>query len=189
MSAAVAVVEHIIAQDSVELRIARDTLPERRLDAPSERALSVPAEQMLEAVQHELDAVRAELDVLRQRDDTLRFYMQRLDEELKLAARLQQDFLPRKLPQIGPVTFQTLFRPAGHVSGDLYDVMRLDENHIGFYMADAVGHGMPAALLTMFLKQALVTKEIVPGGYRLLAPSLTMARLNEALKYAIQVAI
>jgi len=46
--------------------------------------------------------------------------------------------------------------------------MRLDEHHVGFYMADAVGHGMPAALLTMFLKQALVTKEITPKGYRLL---------------------
>ena len=49
--------------------------------------------------------------------------------------------------------FHTLFRPASHVSGDLYDVMRLDEDHIGFYMADAVGHGMPAALLTMFIKR------------------------------------
>lgn len=172
MSAALAAVEQIVAQDAVPLRIAQETLAERA---------GVPAEQMLDAVQRELDAVRTELDVLRRRDDTLRFYMQRLDEELKLAARLQQDFLPRKLPSIGPVKFHTLFRPAGHVSGDLYDVMRLDESHVGFYMADAVGHGMPAALLTMFLKQALVTKEIVQGGYRLLDPSLTMGRLNEAL--------
>jgi sigma-B regulation protein RsbU (phosphoserine phosphatase) len=48
-------------------------------------------------------------------------------------------------------------------------------------MADAVGHGMPAALLTMFLKQALVTKEILPTGYRLLAPGVAMERLNDAL--------
>jgi sigma-B regulation protein RsbU (phosphoserine phosphatase) len=33
----------------------------------------------------------------------------------------------------------------------------------------------------MFLKQALVTKEITPQGYRLLDPALTMARLNDAL--------
>ena len=59
--------------------------------------------------------------------------------------------------------------------------MRLDEKHVGFYMADAVGHGMPAALLTMFIKNALVTKQITPGGYRLLNPSETMAHLNEAL--------
>src|SRR5439155_5857770 len=129
----------------------------------------------------ELDALRLEVNALRRRDQTLHFYLSRVDDEMRLAARLQQDFLPKSLPQVGRVHFHTLFRPAGYVSGDLYDVMRLDEKHVGFYMADAVGHGMPAALLTMFIKNALVTKEIGAGGYRLLAPGETIAKLNEAL--------
>lgn len=127
-----------------------------------------------------MDALRSELNVLRRRDETLNFYMQRLDDELRLAARIQQDFLPKTLPQLGQIHFHTLFRPAGYVSGDLYDVTRLDERRVGFYMADAVGHGMPAALLTMFLKHALVTKEISPGGYRLLPPSEALRQLNES---------
>ena len=135
----------------------------------------------LDKAQDEIDALRAEVNVLRRRDETLKFYMHRLDEELRLAARLQQDFLPKHLPQVGDVHFHTLYRPAGYVSGDLYDVMRLDERNVGFYMADAVGHGMPAALLTMFLKNALVTKDISPAGYRLLSPAQTMKRLNDAL--------
>jgi phosphoserine phosphatase RsbU/P len=137
--------------------------------------------QHMEQVQHEMDALRSELTLLRRRDETLNFYLNRIDEELRLAARLQQDFLPKELPEVGPVRFRTLYRPAGYVSGDLYDVMRLDETHVGFYMADAVGHGVPAALLTMFIKQALVTKEIVPGGYRLLPPAESLARLNQVL--------
>jgi serine phosphatase RsbU (regulator of sigma subunit) len=165
MSAAPTVTETFLPPDNLPLPIATEFATQRTLDH----------------VQRELDAVRSELELLQRRDSTLRFHLQRIDEELRLAARLQQDFLPRKLPSIGPVKFHTLFRPAGHVSGDLYDVMRLDENHVGFYMADAVGHGMPAALLTMFLKQALVTKEITPQGYRLLEPAATMARLNDAL--------
>lgn len=138
-------------------------------------------ENHLEELQAELDALRNEVNILRRRDETLNYSIQRVDEELRLAARLQQDFLPKTLPQLGRVHFHTLFRPASYVSGDLYDVMRLDEKHIGFYMCDAVGHGVPAALLTMFIKNALVTKQIFPGGYRLLAPSETMARLNEML--------
>ena len=67
--------------------------------------------------------------------------------------------------------FHTLFRPAGYVSGDLYDVARLDERRIGFYVADAVGHGMPAALLTMFIKHALVTKEVRGGVAAAAAPA------------------
>ena len=135
----------------------------------------------MESVAREMDALRAELSLLRKRDVTLNYHLTRIDEELRLAARLQQDFLPKELPEVGNVRFHTLFRPAGYVSGDLYDVMRLDERHVGFYMADAVGHGVPAALLTMFIKQALVTKEIVPGGYRLLPPAESLARLNQTL--------
>lgn len=135
----------------------------------------------LEEVQREMDALRSELNLLRRRDETLNFYMHRLDEELRLAARLQQDFLPKLLPQLGRVHFHTLFRPAGYVSGDLYDVMRLDERSIGFYIADAVGHGMPAALLTMFIKHALVTKEIIANEYRLLPPGEALSRLNQSL--------
>ena len=42
----------------------------------------------LEEVQREMDALRSELNLLRRRDETLNFYMHRLDEELRLAARL-----------------------------------------------------------------------------------------------------
>lgn len=137
--------------------------------------------QPIERLQNEIDSLHDEVSALRRRDETLKFYMQRLDEEMRLAARLQQDFLPKKLPQIGAVHFHTLFRPAGYVSGDLYDVMRLDETHVGFYIADAVGHGMPAALLTMFMKNALVTKQITGEEYHLLSPAQSMARLNDTL--------
>ncbi|HEY7090533.1 MAG TPA: PP2C family protein-serine/threonine phosphatase [Tepidisphaeraceae bacterium] len=146
---------------------------------PSSSGASIDAQ--IELLQAQIQALTIELDVLRRRDQTVKFYMHRVDEEMRLAARLQQDFLPKSLPQIGRVHFHTLFRPAGYVSGDLYDVMRLDESHVGFYMADAVGHGMPAALLTMFIKNALVTKEITSSGYRLVAPGEALARVNASL--------
>ncbi len=159
-----------------------DVLPEgAALALGQECQPSVPLDEQVQMMQTQITALSSEVNALRRRDETVKFYMHRLDEEMRLAARLQQDFLPKTLPQVGRVRAHTLFRPAGYVSGDLYDVMRLDENHIGFYMADAVGHGMPAALLTMFIKNALVTKQIIPGGYRLLDPGETMAKLNAAL--------
>ena len=150
--------------------------------APHDDAQSLSAVlRHMEAVQREMEALRGELNLLRRRDETLNFHLTRIDEELRLAARLQQDFLPKELPEVGPVRFHTLFRPAGYVSGDLYDVMRLDETNVGFYVADAVGHGMPAALLTMFMKNALVTKNIRDGAYELLEPAQTISRLNNSL--------
>jgi len=132
-------------------------------------------------LQEEIDALNAEIRALRRRDETINYYMQRVDEEMRLAAKLQRDFLPKTMPEVGPVRFHTLFRPAGYVSGDLYDVVRLDERNVAFYVADAVGHGMPAALLTMFMKRALVTKQILTGRYRLMRPGETMHLLNQAL--------
>lgn len=176
------------SEDKPTLRLVQDLVTPDISDAAANQneggAAPLTAEKVeshLDVLQRELDRMRDEIELLRRRDIALQFYMHRLDEELKLAARVQQDFLPKSMPRIGPLRFHTLFRPAGHVSGDLYDVMRLDESHVGFYMADAVGHGMPAALLTMFLKQALVTKVIDASGYRLLAPSVTMQKLNDAL--------
>src|SRR5690606_26449102 len=108
--------------------------------------------------------------------------MEQVERELRLASRLQRDFLPKKLPNHGRVKFNRLYRPASHVSGDLYDVRRLDEEHVGVYLADAIGHGMPAALLAMFMHNALQTKRIGgDGSYELLASHEAMRHLNETL--------
>src|SRR5687768_13378704 len=55
----------------------------------------VSIEQHVAQVQQEVDQLKLEVNILRRRDETLKFYMHRLDEELRLAARLQQDFLPK----------------------------------------------------------------------------------------------
>ena len=72
----------------------------------------------------------------------------------------------------------TNFLPAEWVSGDIYDIVRIDEQHIGFYIADAVGHGIPAALLTIVLKQALVMRETTGNTYQIFSPTEVMNNLN-----------
>jgi hypothetical protein len=101
--------------------------------------------------------------------------------QLRLASQVQRQFLPETLPALGRVTCDVLFRPVDYVSGDIYDVHRLDEDHVGIALADASGHGIPAALLTMYIKRALRGKEIEQGRYRILAPDEVLTRLNEDL--------
>lgn len=102
-------------------------------------------------------------------------------EQLKIAGRVQRDFLPDKLPSSKSIRWAAFFEPADWVSGDIYDITRLDEQHIGFYVADAVGHSMPAALLTMFLKQALVMRETTVDDYKIFAPLDVMQKLNKRM--------
>ncbi len=101
-----------------------------------------------------------------------------LVEQLRMAGLVQRDFLPDQLPNTDEVNWATLFLPAEWVSGDIYDVARVDEQHIGFYLADAVGHAMPAALLTIFIKQALTMRETVGNNYRIFSPAEVMSSLN-----------
>lgn len=123
--------------------------------------------------------LQAELSAALTMNNGLGKTLEELDEEMRLASRLQRDFLPRRLPEVGPARFGVLYRPAGWLSGDIYDVARLDETHVGFYVVDAVGHGMPAALLTMFIKKAFVTKRIAGSAYEIVPPHTSLAELND----------
>jgi serine phosphatase RsbU (regulator of sigma subunit) len=117
----------------------------------------------------------------RQINHQLQQAYQQIETDLKLARRLQASFLPRSLPEVGPVRFAVHYRPCGQVGGDFYDVFRLDEHHVGFYIADAMGHGVPASLLTVFLKKAVQPKEVTGSRYRLVPPGEILARLNRDL--------
>ncbi|MBI1335531.1 MAG: SpoIIE family protein phosphatase [Phycisphaera sp.] len=126
-------------------------------------------------------AMQTEIKLLHLHQSGLCEQIGKIDEELRLAAKLQREFLPTRLPSVEGLEFRVLFRPAGYVSGDIYDVVRLDEDHVGFFVADAVGHGVPAALMTMFIKRSLHIKEVdpdAPRGYRLISPDAAIARLN-----------
>ena len=187
------------------------SLQHRRLERLSQRRMSVlvltdrpwafagfnlgvmclPADSSLELVQGALMALAHVRPVVRQVDKQLGA-MQRLsrnlqkrfaetDQELQLASRLQRDFLPHEIPEIGPLRFTTMFRPCSWVSGDIFDIFRLDEHHWGFYLADAVGHGVAAGLLAMYIKHAIQPKRIGRDGYELLPPSQVLAHLNDVL--------
>ena len=123
-------------------------------------------------------ALRAERARLEAANDELLRARDTLDRELDLAGVIQRSLLPRAFPDLDRYQFAAALRPMGPVSGDFYDLYRLDESRWGFYVADAVGHGVPAALLTVFVKKGIETRELLPDGYRLLRPSEVLARLN-----------
>src|SRR5690606_19768247 len=79
--------------------------------------------------------------------------MNKLHDELAGAASIQREYRPRSLPVIEGIEMGIVYRPASYVSGDIYDIVELDADHTGFFLADAVGHGVPAALMTMVITQ------------------------------------
>lgn len=68
------------------------------------------------------------------------------NEQIKLAAKLQQQILPGKLPEHPAIELSSFYKSAQNVGGDLYDA-RLEGNMLTFCIGDISGHGLPAALL------------------------------------------
>ena len=99
-------------------------------------------------------------------------------KQLEMAGHVQRNFLPTRLPHTNNIRWAATFHPAEWVSGDIYDIARLDEHHIGFYLADVVGHSMPAALLTIFLKQAAEMRQTIGNDYYIFKPWEVVTALN-----------
>ena len=128
-----------------------------------------------------LNNLNHEVTELRQRDLRHAQSAHQLDEQLRLASQIQQDLLPDPLPVIHGARLHTLFRPVERVSGDMYDVIRLDDTHLGLSVVDATGHGIPAALLTMFIKRTMRGTETRRATDRLDTPDQVLRQLNREI--------
>lgn len=110
----------------------------------------------LAAAQDELRDYADNLDKLvEKRTSELKTINDILIEDLNYARDIQKSMMPSFFPNSPYISFKVLYMPAERLSGDFYDVYWLDETHIGFYVCDVSGHGVPAAMLTVFLKQCI----------------------------------
>lgn len=128
-----------------------------------------------------LQRLNRELDHMQRLGTQLNHYFAEIDQEMRLAGRLQRDFLPRQLPDLPGLSFYATYRPASWVSGDLYDVFRIDEEHVGLFIADAMGHGVAAGFLTMFLRQGLQVKTTDAETYHIVPPAEALLALHANL--------
>ncbi|MCK4906239.1 MAG: fused response regulator/phosphatase [Spirochaetes bacterium] len=75
-----------------------------------------------------------------------------INNYLKLSKDIQQNILPRNLEEIENCDFYIKYLPMIEVGGDLYDIFEIESGYIRVFLADAIGHGIPAALITMIIK-------------------------------------
>jgi phosphoserine phosphatase RsbU/P len=104
--------------------------------------------------------------------------VERMHEELHLAAGVQHEFTAASLPAVERLEMGAVYRPVNAVSGDIYHVRQMGDGRVAFFVADAVGHGVPAALLTMVLTNSLLSAEHDESD---MTPSLVLERLNRRL--------
>lgn len=101
---------------------------------------------------------------------------ERIQQELEVAALIQQTLLPKELPSINGWSVDAFYRPARAVGGDFYDFIDLGDNRLGVVIGDVTDKGVPAALVMATCRSMLRAAAL-----RLDSPSSVLADVNEAL--------
>jgi serine phosphatase RsbU (regulator of sigma subunit) len=110
--------------------------------------------------------------------DQLSLMRQGIEQELRMARRIQQALLPRGSPQLEGWQITPYYRPAREVGGDFYDLFGLEDGRLGVVEGDATGKGMPAALV------ASATSSMLRGVAQALgtsSPGEVLSQVNETL--------
>ena len=101
-----------------------------------------------------------------------------MERDLKRAEVIQRSLLPGAPPDIAGFRVRTLYRPGHNVGGDLFDVVKIDDRHVVMVIADASGHGVSAAMLSVLFKHRLAFADAFG---RPLRPSEALKRVNRSL--------
>src|SRR5680860_1676263 len=101
---------------------------------------------------------------------------ERFEAEMEVARLIQQNFLPKQLPDLPGWQLAAYYRPAREVGGDFYDVIPLRDGQVGLVVGDVTDKGVPAALVMAATRSVLRA-----SAQRLIEPSEVLERVNEHL--------
>ena len=104
---------------------------------------------------------------------------ERMHSELRIAAGIQMDLVPRTFPPFPERHDLDLFAtlvPAREVGGDFYDFVEIDGDRLCLAVADVSGKGVPAALM-MAVGRSFLRSLVREGG----SPAEVVCSLNDEL--------
>jgi len=105
-------------------------------------------------------------DRINSRNDFLEYAYASVTTDLKIAAKVQEDLLPRQFRLAGLDT-NWVFKPANYVAGDIFDYFPLADDYFVFYILDVEGHGIASALTSF-----AINNQLNPSSLGLCAKSL-----------------
>jgi sigma-B regulation protein RsbU (phosphoserine phosphatase) len=84
-----------------------------------------------------------------------------VEQELKLASRIQLEWLPKEPPSIKDFDISGKTLPAKIVGGDYFDFIDIDEKRMAICVGDVSGKGLPAAMLMAHLQSILKSQSLI----------------------------
>lgn len=127
--------------------------------------------------------IRSLTKSLQDANNELQAKQEALDEDLNAAALIQRSLLPVKTPlKINRLDIAWECLPCLYIGGDIFNFINLDEEHVGFYIIDVCGHGVPSAMVAVSVSQHLheLIKQVEQGPYsKLHFPGEFLKDLNQ----------
>jgi sigma-B regulation protein RsbU (phosphoserine phosphatase) len=109
----------------------------------------------------------------------LKLRSEKFADRLAEARAIQLSLLPSTAPTFGDYDIWGASVPAEEVGGDLYDFIRVSQRSLGVAVADASGHGLPAALQA---RDAIIGLRM--GLEENLRISATLEKLNRVVNHS-----
>jgi len=122
-------------------------------------------------VEHTLNTIRHAI--------TLKLRSELFADRMAEARAIQLSLLPATAPAFGDYDIWGASVPAEDVGGDLYDFIRVSQRSLGIAVADASGHGLPAALQA---RDAIIGLRM--GVEENLRISATLEKLNRVVAHS-----
>jgi sigma-B regulation protein RsbU (phosphoserine phosphatase) len=88
-------------------------------------------------------------------EEESRKHYEKLKEDIEFAKQIQRKTLPKDRIYWNAVKTYSSYFPSEDLGGDLFDIVKVNDDSIVFYIADVSGHGVRSSLLTIFLRQVI----------------------------------
>ncbi len=118
--------------------------------------LNAYGEEDLELLEAFASLAAISIERARQHEEILE--KRKLEEELSIAKRIQQSFLPGEKPQLAGFDICGINIPSEEVGGDYYDYIPIIDNQMGITIGDVSGKGIPAALIMASFRASLIAE-------------------------------
>lgn len=109
----------------------------------------------------------------------------RHEHDLQAASEIQRAILPSEEFKAPGVEFTWRFDPCESIGGDIFNMVRLTEDLVGFFVLDVAGHGIPSALVAVSVAQLfstnselLIERDLSTGNVRVRTPAEVLQKLD-----------
>lgn len=110
-----------------------------------------------------------------------------LEQDQEAGRSVQLRMLPEQGVEFGPYIFSHGVDPSLYLSGDFVDYFQINDQNLGFYIADVSGHGASSAFVTVLLKSLIslsLTRYQIHNDNTILEPEKLLAMLSKEIHSA-----